>query len=272
MNTGVFGRLFSGSGRRRDRARAMARGPLADFYDADWPDPSTPATELKLLAIDLETTGLNAETDQALSVGYVPLDGPAIVLAGARHLLIRPEASGGENKMGSHASVQTSFPEGASAQSTETHSAVGHSAVGQSAVGQSAVLHHITDDMVAAGLRMDEVLTETLAALKGRILLAHYASIEEQFLSRACEKHFGAPLVAPVIDTLALHSRLLSQGFDDEARGDQLRLWNARQRYGLPTYGAHEALTDALACAELFLAQVSELSVRAPQTLKSLRR
>lgn len=231
MSQGMFGGLFNRPHRRRNRARANARGPLADFYAVDWPAETTPASELNLLAIDLETTGLDVTSDQALSVGFVPVDGPDIVLAGARHLIIQ----------------------------------------GETGVGQSAVLHRLTDDMVAAGVPMVDVLTETLAALKGRVLLAHFATIEEQFLSRACEQHFGAPLVVPKIDTLELHRRLLSQGFDDEARGNQLRLWTARQRYGLPAYGAHEALTDALACAELYLAQVAELSALNPQTYRSLR-
>ncbi len=223
--------LFGGQERRRNRARAKAQGPLKDFYAGAWPEPETPASELTLLAIDLETTGLDPVSDQTLSAGFVPIDGPDIVLGGARHLVIRAGAE----------------------------------------VGQSAVLHHLTDDMVASGAPMVDVLTEILDALRGRILLAHFVTIEEQFLSRACESHFGAPLVVPRIDTLALHRRLLSQGFDDEPRGNELRLWNARQRYGLPAYAAHEALTDALACAELYLAQVAELSSLKSQTYRSLR-
>lgn len=232
MSRGMFGGLFGGSRRRRERARAEAQGPLADFYTGTWPAPATLASDLNLLAIDLETTGLDTASDQVLSVGFVPVDGHEIILGGARHIIIR---SGTE-------------------------------------VGQSAVLHHLTDDMIAAGVPMVDVLTEVLAALKGRVLLAHFATIEEQFLSRECERHFGAPLVIPIIDTMELHHRLLSQGFDDEARGNQLRLWNARERYGLPVYGAHEALTDALACAELYLGQVAELSTLKPQIFKSLSR
>ncbi len=227
----MFGALFGGHQRRRDRARVKATGPLKDFYAAAWPEPSTPASELNLLAIDLETTGLDPVSDQALSVGFVPVDGPDIVLGGARHLLIRADTE----------------------------------------VGQSAVLHHLTDDMIAAGAPMADVLPEILAALRGRVLLAHFAAIEVSFLSKVCESHFGAPLVVPRIDTLALHRRLLSQGFDDEPRGNDLRLWNARERYGLPAYAAHEALTDAMACAELYLGQVAELSSSRPQTYRSLR-
>ncbi len=209
---------------------SRARGPLAEFYAVPPPAPETPVEELPCLAIDLETNGLNPDTDVMLSVGYLPVDGLSITYSGARHIVIRA--------------------------STE--------------VGQSATVHGLTDDMIADGLPEEEVIATTLRALTGRVMLAHYSRVEINFLSRACEKLYGAPLAIPIVDTLALHNRLLSQGFDDEARGGQLRLWNARKRYGLPVYGAHEALTDALACAELYLGQVAEFSEAKPQTLKTL--
>ena len=50
-----------------------------------------------------------------------------------------------------------------------------------------------------------------------------------------------------------------------------MRLWTARERRALPAYRAHEALTDALACAELYLAQRAELQARSPETTLTLR-
>ena len=224
-----FGSPF---GRRRDRAASRARGALAAYYAGTAiPDNSTPATDLRLLAIDLETTGLDPRTDTVLSAGYVPVDGDTLVFAGARHLVLRTDRP----------------------------------------VGQSAIHHGITDDMAAAGRPRDEVLTEVLQALTGRVLLAHYARIEVDFISQACEEFFGAPFVPPVIDTLVLHDRIAFRGYDDEARGNALRLWTARNRYGLPRYAAHEALTDAVACAELYLAQLAEYLTLGRQTFKTLR-
>lgn len=212
----------------REKAARSARGALADYYAVPVPAPLTPASDLRLLAIDIETTGLDPTTDAVLSIGYVPIDGDVIVLGGARSMVLR---DAGE-------------------------------------VGQSATIHHLTDDVIAAGMDRAEALTATLAALAGRVLLAHHAPIEVQFLSKACIELFGAPFVTPVIDTMLLTNRIVAPGFDDEAKIDQLRLWNARERYGLPRYHAHEAATDALACAELYLAQVAEL--RGNQTLKTL--
>ncbi len=219
--------LGDGVARGRDKAARAARGPLADYYRATVQDGRTPASELRLLAIDAETTGLDASKDALLSIGFVPVDGATIVLGGARDLVMR----------------------GAS-------------------VGQSATIHGLTDDVVASGVPREEAVAAALAALAGRVLLAHFVQIEVEFLSRACIEFFGAPLVTPTIDTMMLHRRIITPGFHDEPRRDDLRLWNARARYGLPVYGAHQASTDALACAELYLAQVAELG--GTPTLKSL--
>lgn len=226
----MFG-LFSPSvEKRRAKAAARASGPLAEFYRVPLQPDSTAADDLRLLALDIETTGLDPRKDTVLSVGWVPVDGDTITLGGAGHLVL---AAGTE-------------------------------------VGQSAVFHGITDDQVAAGTPVEEAVEQVLAALAGRAMLAHFASIETQFLSLLCERLYGAPLVTPVVDTLVLHDRLINRGFDDEARAGELRLWNARRRYGLPRYHAHGALTDAIACAELYLGHVAEVTLERPQTLKSL--
>lgn len=216
--------------RRRARAAARASGPLAAFYRVPVQPRTTPASHLRLLALDVETTGLDPRRDTVLSVGWVPVDGDTITLAGAGHLVL---AAGAE-------------------------------------VGQSAVFHGITDDQVAAGTPVADAVAQVLEALAGRAMLAHFATIETRFLSLLCERLYGAPLVTPVVDTLVLHDRFINRGFDDEARAGELRLWNARTRYGLPRYPAHSALTDAIACAELYLGHVAEASLERPQTLATL--
>ena len=216
--------------RRRARAAARASGALADFYRVPVQPPDTPASELRLLALDIETTGLDPRRDTVVSVGWVPVDGDTIRLGGAGHLVLATDAE----------------------------------------VGQSAVFHGITDDQVAAGTPVAEAVDRVLEVLAGRVMLVHFATIETRFLSLLCERLHGAPLVTPVVDTLALHDRLINRGFDDEARAGELRLWNARRRYGLPRYPAHGALTDALACAELYLGHVAEVSRVRPQTLATL--
>lgn len=227
----MFGLFTPSVERRRAKAAARASGPLAAYYAVPAPRPETPASELALLAIDIETTGLDPRVDVMLSVGFVPVDGEEIRFSGAAHRVLAADTE----------------------------------------VGQSAVFHGITDDQIAAGTPVADAVEEVLDALAGRVLLAHYARIEIDFVSRVCEQLYGAPLEVPVVDTLVLHDRLVNRGFDDEAKAGELRLWNARRRYGLPVYPAHGALMDAIACAELYLGHLAEATQTKPQTLKSLQ-
>jgi DNA polymerase-3 subunit epsilon len=73
-----------------------------------------------------------------------------------------------------------------------------------------------------------------------------------------------------VIDTLELEHRLVTTAWQPDPPAGALRLWAARERHGLPHTGAHHALTDAVACAELYLAQTAELADGRPLPLRRL--
>ena len=226
---------------RRRMAVAVPEGGLRRFLEAPVPDPSTPVGEIPLLAVDVETTGLDPRRDRVLAVGFVPVDGARIVLGGAGSMLVRADVSGGDDD----------------------------------GVGQSATVHGITDDSLIGGMEVADVLDRLFDAAAGRVLLAHYSPIEVDFLGALCRRVYGVrpPLLA--VDTLELHRRVLGGGIDlgftADPNPDDLRLWGARKRYGLPRYRAHDALVDAVACAELYLAQLAELSERGARTLRDLR-
>ena len=79
-----------GTDRRRARLADQApAGPVRDYLSTPGPAPRTDVSELPLLALDLETTGLDPRTDQILSVGFVPVDGLRIELGGAEQILCR---------------------------------------------------------------------------------------------------------------------------------------------------------------------------------------
>lgn len=168
-----------------------------------------------LLAVDVETTGLTPGRDQLVSVGWVPVTGRVIELSGARHFL-----------------------------------------VAGATVGESATVHGVTDDDIAArGVDVGAILDELDAALEGRRLLAHFAQMETGFLDHAYKKARGRPRRFPaseVVDTLELERRHMER-MGTYPRGEDLRLSRVRQRYGLVSYSSHNALTDAIACAELYL-------------------
>lgn len=203
-------------------ARDAAPGPLAEFLSHPRPAANTPVNEAEFLAIDLETSGLDPETDEILSIGYVPIVAAAVRLDQAGYFLVRP---------------QRPVPE------------------------KTAVIHGLLDGHLEDAPGLDTVLPQVLLALTGRVPVAHHCQIERGFLDAACTRLYGTAPKLRFMDTLAIERRSLGRRGKEIKRGD-LRLAAVRERYGLPRYGAHNALTDALAAAELFLAQASHAAGR----------
>ncbi|WP_293770830.1 exonuclease domain-containing protein [uncultured Corynebacterium sp.] len=180
------------------------------------PPLSTPVAELELLAVDMETTGVDPRRDSIVSIGWVPVRRGIIDFSGAGYTLVR----------------------GAS-------------------VGESALVHGITDDALEHGADPADALAQLRDALDGKALLAHFAALEVGFLEQA----LGRTLGVAVVDTFAIERRHMER-MGTYPRGEDLRLARVRERYALPTYRNHNALTDAQACAELYLAQVAASTAR----------
>lgn len=200
------------------RSRVVARGAdTAQPVRTVMTEPvRTVGADAPLLAVDVETTGLKAERHQLVSIGWVPVNGRVIDLSGARYFVL------------------------AGAQ-----------------VGESATIHGVTDEDVAQrGRDPSEVLDEFDRAIAGRRLLAHFAQMETSFISKLYADTRGQKFRfhdRDVVDTLTLERRRMEQ-MGTYPRGEDLRLARARRRHNLPAYGNHNALTDAIACAELYLA------------------
>lgn len=136
--------------------------------------------------------------------------------------------------------------------------------------GDAVTIHALTHDDLEAGEPLAEVLAELRRALSGRVLLAHHSPFELAFLAAAFRAVGEPPIRPPDVCTLELQRRLLTR--HGEVRHGALRLWRARERHGMPVTKAHDALGDALACAELYLAQTAELGAGGPLCLRDVRR
>ncbi len=205
--------------RRRGWQRRAAPGPLRDYLEHPSVDLARDWTDVDYLVLDFETTGTDPLRHEIISAGYLGISHASVHLASCRHRLVRPRGE---------------LP------------------------SQTVVIHGITHDLAAEGKSAETVIGELLEALAGRVLVGHHVATEVNFLSRACRELFGAPFVGPAIDTLALEFTALRRAGITPQRGD-LCLGGARARRGLPRYRAHNALLDALATAELFLAQATDL-------------
>jgi DNA polymerase-3 subunit epsilon len=203
--------------RKRMLARAP-KGPLHDFLSVPFPALYTPFDQIPILAVDFETTGLDAIEDKLLSVGCVELNHNQIMLGSSYHEIIQTEGS---------------------------------------LKADNVTIHQITDDQKDQGKPLAEVVEQLLKRLAGKVMLVHFARIERQFLRQACLELYGMPPPFPIIDTLVVAKKRLDKK-DVAYDPSELRLTALRTKYGFPEHFAHNALNDAIATAELLLAQVSE--------------
>lgn len=205
-----------------ERASECQQTALSSFYSAGVVAPDTPIAEVPFAALDLETTGLNPQRNNIVSIGVVPFTMQRVQLRAGRHWVVKPDAG---------------------------------------LTDESVRFHHLTHADVAEAPPLRAVLNEVLAALQGRVVVCHYLPIERQFLRYATRQCWQEEWVFPIVDTMQIErQRLRHSGASLMARWRRqevtsLRLNDCRRRYGLPAYTAHHAFTDALATAELLQAQ-----------------
>ena len=210
--------LLGYEAQRKRMLKKAPDGPLRDFLSVPFPPLYTPFDQIPILAVDFETTGLDAVTDKLLSVGCVDLIDNQIKLASSYHQIINTK---GRLK------------------------------------ADNVTIHQITDDQKDQGQPLAEVIEQLLKRLAGKVMLVHFSRIERQFLQQACIELYGMAPPFPMIDTLVVAKKRLDKR-DVAYDPSELRLSALRNKYGFPDHYAHNALNDAIATAELLLAQVSE--------------
>lgn len=203
--------------KRKRLLKKAPEGPLRDFLSVPFPSLETPMVELPILAVDFETTGLDAKADKLLSVGFVTLKHEQIKLNTCYHQIIKTKNRLEESNV---------------------------------------IIHQITDAQKEQGQPLHLVIEKLLKALAGKVMLVHFARIERQFLQQACLELYGLVPDFPIIDTLVIAKRQLDKR-DISYDPSELRLSKLRHKYQLPDHHGHNALNDAIATAELLLAQVN---------------
>jgi len=206
------------------RRAASGERALIDFFAGADLSPILPIQDAPLMALDLETTGLDPRRDEIVSIGLVPFSLSRIRVPERRYWVVRP-----------HRTLNAT----------------------------SVTFHHITHADIQGAPRIEEVLPEIFAAMAGSLLVVHYRHIERAFLNAAARSAWGESVSFPVIDTMSLEARIHRQSWMARFKRwtgrppASIRLHDSRVRYGLPHYHGHHALTDALATAELLQAQVA---------------
>ncbi|MFD1382828.1 3'-5' exonuclease [Rhodanobacter aciditrophus] len=208
-------------------AKEVQTPELKAFYEAGAARFDGNLQEAPLVALDIETTGLDPDTDDIVSIGLVDMTLDRIPLNQARYWLAKPHGP---------------------------------------LTAESVTIHEITHEEIKDAPRLSSFLDDVLEAIAGKVVVVHCAAIERPFLYQAAQKYFGEPLLFPMVDTMALEAAIIHKPWWKRfGRQPSVRLDACRQRYNLPRYRAHQALIDAISCAELLQAQAAHhLDVERP--------
>ncbi|RXJ73585.1 DNA polymerase III subunit epsilon [Veronia nyctiphanis] len=197
---------------------------LKRFYQAGVIDGATNLSDVEFVALDFETTGLEPSQSDIVSIGLVPFTLSRIYCKQARHWIVNPRKPLGE---------------------------------------ESVVIHGITHSDIEEAPDLKGILEEVLEALAGKMVVVHYRRIERNFFDQALKHRIGEGVLFPVVDTLDIESRFHRRPYHKVMSWltrkpmTSIRLADSRTRYKLPFYRGHNALTDAIATAELLQAQVA---------------
>ncbi len=195
---------------------------LKKYLQHPQPALSEGLTELQFVALDFEMSGLEAKKDKILSIGLVHLNC---------------------NEINLYSSHEIYLDHGAYVKK------------------ESAEVNEIVPQQLVNATKPKAALDELLAHLEGKVVVAHSACIERNFLNALMRTVNGLEhLPCHFIDTLQIEKKYSYAGSSKSHHSYQLN--DLRRHYNLPDYYAHSAASDAFACAELFLVQLSKLKLK----------
>jgi DNA polymerase-3 subunit epsilon len=138
-------------------------------------------------------------------------------------------------------------------------------------LAQTPVIHGLTQHCVSQGIHASEMYNKLVPYMHSHVFVVHNALLDMVMLEK-----LGALIEQPLpqivaIDTmqLALYQLNKEQGI---IPNNAATLGACRERFGFAPAPAHNALSDAQATAELWLAQRHQIDRQNTMTLKDLQR
>lgn len=196
---------------------------LRNFYNSGTYHDETPLSDIDFVALDFETTGLDSEQNSIISIGLVPFNLQRVFCRKAKSWYIDPQDNLQE---------------------------------------ESIIIHGITHSDLQDAPDLHRILDSLLSELAGKVVVVHYRRIERDFFDQNLRALINEGIIFPVVDTMQIEAdiqRTQAKGIINWLKGKRpksIRLANSRLRYNLPAYQPHDALTDAIATAELLQAQI----------------
>lgn len=194
-----------------------------------------PLEEYEFVVVDTELTGLNERRDEIVSIGAVRIRDLRIDLQDCFYTCLRPEGELPKN---------------------------------------STLIHRITPCDTEQAPSVAEVLPEFVEYCGRALLVGHNVGLDIGFLNKAVRKHLGGIMRNPCLDTMRLamiYKQTQWENYYDRYNLNvSYTLSDLSKEYGLPIFGEHNALQDAMQTAYLFLFFVRKLHGGKIKTLRDL--
>ena len=197
-------------------------------------DESALIRDTRFVVVDTELTGLDEKKDSIVSIGAVRMVGGTINLGDQFYRLVSPK--------------------------TELKAA-------------SVRIHEITPSDVADQPGIEAGLDEFLTYAGNDVLVGHFISIDRSFLNREMKRIYGCELPNSVIDTFSVYEWLRKRQRARDCFATPFagyRLYDIIKCFDIPVHGAHNAIMDAFATAQLFQRFIPYLAEADAQDLGEL--
>lgn len=200
-------------------------------------DQSNPLKRYDFVVLDTELTGLEVKKDEIVSIGAVRIREMRIDIKDSFYFCVCPSKE---------------VPK------------------------QSTLIHRITPSQASKAPPLEEGLLALLDYCGNSLIIGHNINLDMKIINRALEERFGGRLYNLCIDTMRL-----ARVYQDRQWVGSLECCNTEisynlkklsQEYNLPLFEEHNALTDALQTAYLFLFLIHKMQDATSWNLKDLCR
>ena len=194
------------------------------------PSLSSELSELKLVVIDMETSGLDIQKDRILSVSTLCIDCLELSIESARQWMVyQPDTPWNE----------------------------------------AIKIHGILPSETRHGKPEEEVLRELLRMLENHPVVGHHVGFDMRMLDQATRRHFGLKMRNRMIDTANLSMHVLEAFHRTGYPGQRLpSLDEVCAQLNITVIDRHTSTGDAYACAEAFLLLCARLRKNIGRSLR----
>jgi DNA polymerase III subunit epsilon len=168
------------------------------------------------VALDCETTGLDRQRDQIISIGAVRIVGNRLLTSQRLELLVRPE---------------------------------------RALSADSVRVHRLRESDVAQGMNPEQAMRLLLAFVGSRPLVGYFLEFDVAMLNREIWPLLGVRLPQAKIEVSAMYYDFMNRKLPAHQRGGaiDLRFATMMEQLDLPLRDAHDALNDAVMAGLAFI-------------------